>query len=80
MSNKKQKFIYRDLPEKEVKRLVRVLKREGSLKVNGLGIFTLKKRKAAHMVDNINKKVVKVSARRNIGFKPTVQIKKYING
>ena len=80
MANKIQKFIYRELPEKEVKKLTRILKREGSLKVNGLGIFEIRTRKPSKMVDNINKKVVKVSSRKRICFKPALSIKKYING
>lgn len=78
--NKPQKFIYRELPEAQTKKLLRVLKREGSIKVNGLGIFEVRQRRASKIVDNINNKVVKVSARKSILFKPTTQIKNYING
>lgn len=78
--NKPQKFIYRELPEAQTKKLLRVLKREGSIKVNGLGIFEVRQRRASKIVDNINNKVVKVSARKSIFFKPTTQIKNYING
>ena len=77
--NTRQKYIYRGLPEKETMKLVRKLKRHGSIKVNGLGIFEVRKRRASKMVDNINNKVVKVPARKNILFKPTVKIKQYLN-
>lgn len=79
MSNIPQKFIYREVPEKQLMKLVRALKRNGKLKVNGLGIFYVKKRKASKMVDNINKKVVHVASRKTVAFKPSDTIKKYIN-
>lgn len=79
MANKKQKFIYRDLDAKVLMGLLCILKKEGSLKVNGLGIFEIKKYDAMKVVNNLNGTIKNIPERYKLVYKPALSVKKYIN-
>jgi len=78
--NKHQKFIYKGVPKTEVDSMLKVIKREGKIKIKGVGTFTVRTRKKSKMFDNINKKSITVAAKKKILFKPTCAINRYLNG